>query len=298
MNLDDIAVYISLTFLLFQVSVGSDVSALLPPSYRDKLALGTSLRGLHRLTQLEQENSTLISLKVKFCIDHFLEHRRKYSRPELAYFPKALFVTSSRRLVLRYKREFDAQLALLPEERFQVVAAFSAYEDDAGESYKETNATINGVWATYKATFCAETDGPVAAFVERPEIQIAIVAEKLRTGFDFAALGALYVDTVLGESACVQTLSRLSRICPGKERVQVLRLSRALFRSSSPYLLFLQFFLPSFLFSPTSHPFSSPLPRPPLFPFIHLPWLTVSARLSTFTTLLRACLARSPSSGT
>ena len=49
-----------------------------------------------------------------------------------------------------------------------------------------------------------------------------IVAEKYQTGFDQPKLCAMYVDRKLAGLQAVQTLSRLNRTYPGKERTNVL----------------------------------------------------------------------------
>lgn len=172
---------------------------------------------------MQREDPSLISLKVNYTLNHFLQLRRSDANPALGYDPKALFVADSRRLVLAYKAEFDRQLSQVPlEERFEVVASFSPFEIE-GRPLQETDPVVNGRrWATYKAKSSDETDGPVAALVEAPEVKMAIVAEKLRTGFDLPSLGAMYIDTFMEGSAAVQTLGRLSRTRPGKGHVAVI----------------------------------------------------------------------------
>src|SRR5699024_3259119 len=54
------------------------------------------------------------------------------------------------------------------------------------------------------------------------EYQVLIVAEKYQTGFDEPLLHTMYVDKPLSGIKAVQTLSRLNRICPGKEETFVL----------------------------------------------------------------------------
>jgi type I restriction enzyme R subunit len=49
------------------------------------------------------------------------------------------------------------------------------------------------------------------------DYQVLIVAEKYQTGFDEPLLHTMYVDKRLDRVKAVQTLSRLNRICPGKE---------------------------------------------------------------------------------
>jgi len=48
------------------------------------------------------------------------------------------------------------------------------------------------------------------------DYQVMIVANKFQTGFDQPKLCAMYVDKKLGGVECVQTLSRMNRIYPGK----------------------------------------------------------------------------------
>jgi type I restriction enzyme R subunit len=48
------------------------------------------------------------------------------------------------------------------------------------------------------------------------DYQVMIVANKFQTGFDQPKLCAMYVDKKLGGVECVQTLSRLNRVYPGK----------------------------------------------------------------------------------
>ncbi len=49
------------------------------------------------------------------------------------------------------------------------------------------------------------------------EYQVLVVAEKYQTGFDQPLLHTMYFVRRLGDVKTVQTLSRLSRIAPGKE---------------------------------------------------------------------------------
>jgi len=54
------------------------------------------------------------------------------------------------------------------------------------------------------------------------DYHVMIVAQKFQTGFDQPKLCAMYVDKKLGGLDCVQTLSRLNRIYPGKQETYVL----------------------------------------------------------------------------
>jgi len=56
------------------------------------------------------------------------------------------------------------------------------------------------------------------------DIEIGLIADakKFQTGFDQSKLCAMYVDKKLGGLECVQTLSRLNRVYPGKAETYVL----------------------------------------------------------------------------
>ena len=57
---------------------------------------------------------------------------------------------------------------------------------------------------------------------DTPDYTVMIVAQKFQTGFDQPKLCAMYVDKPLGGLECVQTLSRLNRTFPGKDKTYVL----------------------------------------------------------------------------
>ena len=54
------------------------------------------------------------------------------------------------------------------------------------------------------------------------DYQIMLVANKFQTGFDQPLLVGMYVDKRLSGIAAVQTLSRLNRVIPGKDKTYVL----------------------------------------------------------------------------
>jgi len=73
---------------------------------------------------------------------------------------------------------------------------------------------------------------------EKEEYKILIVADKYQTGFDQPLLHTMYVDKKLSGVRAVQTLSRLNRMCPGKEDTFVLDFTNdreTIFNSFQPY---------------------------------------------------------------
>ncbi len=90
----------------------------------------------------------------------------------------------------------------------KVLVAFSGTVSDGGLDW--TEARMNGFPDSQTAPRFND------------EAQIMVVAEKYQTGFDQPLLYAMYVDKTLTGLAAVQTLSRLNRICDGKDGTFVL----------------------------------------------------------------------------
>ncbi|MCH8905376.1 MAG: type I restriction endonuclease subunit R, partial [Bacteroidetes bacterium] len=70
------------------------------------------------------------------------------------------------------------------------------------------------------------------------EYQILLVADKYQTGYDQPLLHTMYVDKKLSGVKAVQTLSRLNRMCPGKEDTFVLDFTNDtedIYNSFQPY---------------------------------------------------------------
>ena len=147
-----------------------------------------------------------IAQKVEVIVEHFRRHVMR----ELEGQAKAMVVTSSRQAALRYWRSFKEYIA---ERGYQDVDALVAFSGDLsdGEDGPYTEVQLNGF---------GEEELP-----ERfagGEYQVLIVAEKYQTGFDQPLLVSMYVDKALSGLQAVQTLSRLNRTYPGKERTFIL----------------------------------------------------------------------------
>lgn len=87
--------------------------------------------------------------------------------------------------------------------------AFSSEIEVDGQSYTEVG--INGF---------AETELPRQ--FDSETYNVLVVAEKYQTGFDQPKLVAMYIDRRLSGLQAVQTLARLNRIYPGKDRTFIL----------------------------------------------------------------------------
>ncbi len=162
-------------------------------------------KGLMRWVRL---HPTSIAQKVAIIVEHF--------RSNVAHLldgkAKAMVVTGSRQEAVRYKHALDAYIA---EKGYTDVASLVAFsgsvnDDIVGEGLTEANMNpgLNG--------------RDLADAFKPSTYNVMIVANKFQTGFDQPRLVAMYVDKKLGGVQAVQTLSRLNRTAPGKERTFVL----------------------------------------------------------------------------
>jgi type I restriction enzyme, R subunit len=156
-----------------------------------------------------------ISQKIDVILNHFRESIKHLLNGQA----KAMVVTSSRKLAVRYKVEFDRFLAKHEGEasyqNIQAMVAFSGKvmdDEETGEQKEYTETNMNPFLKGRDMRDAFDTD----------EYQVMLVANKFQTGFDQPKLCAMYVDKKLGGVDAVQTLSRLNRTYPGKECVFVL----------------------------------------------------------------------------
>lgn len=151
-----------------------------------------------------------ISQKVQVIVEHFKNNVMDL----LGGQAKAMVVTSSRKEAVRYKLAFDKYVASQGYQRIHAMVAFSGEvqftENDAdsshllGEKFTEHNMNPGLKGREMRKAFDSD------------DYQVMLVANKFQTGFDQPKLCAMYVDKKLADVECVQTLSRLNRIYPGK----------------------------------------------------------------------------------
>ncbi len=164
-----------------------------------------------KLNQWVRLHDYNIAQKVKVIIEHFKDNVMGM----LSGQAKAMVVTSSRKEVVRYKLAFDKYVA---ENKYSTIRAMVAFSGEIefndsdpdcgallGEKFTERNMNPNLKGRDMRKAF------------DTNDYQIMLVANKFQTGFDQPKLCAMYVDKPLGGVECVQTLSRLNRIYPGKK---------------------------------------------------------------------------------
>lgn len=151
-----------------------------------------------------------IAQKVQVIVEHFREHVAGL----LGGLAKAMVVTASRKEAVRYKLGFDKYITQRGYSGLNAMVAFSgevefSAQDPNVEGLLGDKFTEGGMNPGLKGRDMRK------AF-DTDEYQVMIVAQKFQTGFDQPKLCAMYVDKPLGGVECVQTLSRLNRIYPGK----------------------------------------------------------------------------------
>lgn len=151
-----------------------------------------------------------IAQKVQVIVEHF----RSNVAGLLGGHAKAMIVTGSRKEAVRYKIGFDKYVQLKGYSDLNAMVAFSGEvefnEKDPqsaellGDKFTETSMNSGLKGRDMRKAFDSE------------DYAVMIVAQKFQTGFDQPKLCAMYVDKKLGGIECVQTLSRLNRVYPGK----------------------------------------------------------------------------------
>ncbi|MFD0908688.1 type I restriction endonuclease subunit R [Ruegeria arenilitoris] len=158
-----------------------------------------------RVARYASLHPTAIDQKVEVIVEHF----RRHVANELGGQAKAMVVTQSREHALRYWQQINRYIEGKGYSDLKALVAFSGDLEVDGANW--TEATANGF---------AETELPKR--FDGDEFQILVVAEKYQTGFDQPKLVAMYVDKKLAGLQAVQTLARLNRTHPGKDKTFVL----------------------------------------------------------------------------
>ena len=163
-----------------------------------------------KLNQWVRLHDYNISQKVQVIVEHFKDNVMGL----LGGQAKAMVVTSSRKEAVRYKLGFDKYITEKGYHKIFAMVAFSGEVEFTdkdpnssgmiGDKFTETNMNPNLKGRDMRKAFDSD------------DYQVMIVANKFQTGFDQPKLCAMYVDKKLGGVECVQTLSRLNRVFPGK----------------------------------------------------------------------------------
>ena len=162
---------------------------------------------IRRFEELHPYN---ISQKAQIIVETFLSTTSK----AIGGKGKMMVVTSSRLAAVRYYHEVKRYIEEKGYTNVDVLVAFSGAIKDGGDEHTEGSLNVR------KDGSHISEEQTKAEFHEN--FNVLIVAEKYQTGFDEPLLHTMIVDKKLRGVKCVQTLSRLNRICPGKNDTFIL----------------------------------------------------------------------------
>ena len=121
---------------------------------------------------------------------------------------KMMVVTSSRLAAVRYYHEIKRYIEEKGYANVDVLVAFSGAVKDGINEYTEGKLNVRKDGSHISE---AQTKNEF-----HENFNVLVVAEKYQTGFDEPLLHTMIVDKKLKGVKCVQTLSRLNRVCEGK----------------------------------------------------------------------------------
>lgn len=161
---------------------------------------------IRRFEELHPYN---IAQKAQIIVETFLSTTSK----AIGGKGKMMVVTASRLAAVRYYHEVKRYIQEKKYDNVDILVAFSGAVND-GEEYTETKLNVR------KDGSHISEEQTKAEFHDN--FNVLIVAEKYQTGFDEPLLHTMIVDKKLRGVKCVQTLSRLNRICENKTDTYIL----------------------------------------------------------------------------
>jgi type I restriction enzyme R subunit len=143
-------------------------------------------------------------------VEVIVEHYRDNVRHLLDGQAKAMVITASRQEAVRYQLAMQGYIKNKGYGDVHPMVAFSGSvppDEEIPEEVTETSQRLNPGLKGRGLAEAFDTD----------DFNVMIAANKFQTGFDQPKLCAMYVDKKLRDVDCVQTLSRLNRLFPGKQ---------------------------------------------------------------------------------
>lgn len=163
------------------------------------------------IKKFESLHEINITQKTQIIVEQF----RKVTKNKIGGKGKAMLVTASRLHAVRYFFEIKRYIQEKGYDDLDVLVAFSGEVKDGAESFTEAgmNKTKDGKRIKESQT---------KEYFHGDEFNVLVVAEKYQTGFDEPLLHTMFVDKKLSGIKAVQTLSRLNRMCKGKDDTLVI----------------------------------------------------------------------------
>lgn len=176
------------------------------------------------LRDIAYEDESVIQYKSTVIVEHF-ENEVKGLLEGRA---KAMVVASSRQAGYNY---YLAIKSIIEKKNlgYKIIFAFTDFIEKVSKE-PLTEAKVNNL------ELSEET--PIESYFEKDEYKILVVANKFQQGFDEPLLCAMYLDKVVKGVNAVQTISRLNRKYPGKNKTTVIDFTnnaKDIFKAFSKY---------------------------------------------------------------
>ncbi len=163
------------------------------------------------IKKFESLHEINITQKTQIIVEQF----RRVTKNKINGKGKAMLVTASRLHAVRYFFEIKRYIEEKGYDDLDVLVAFSGEVKDGANSF--TEAGMNKTKAGKKIR-----ESQTKEYFHGDEFNVLVVAEKYQTGFDEPLLHTMFVDKKLSGIKAVQTLSRLNRMCKGKDDTLVI----------------------------------------------------------------------------
>lgn len=176
------------------------------------------------LRDIAYEDESVIQYKSTVIVEHFENEVKELLEGKA----KAMVVASSRQAGYNY---YLAIKGIIEKKNlgYKIIFAFTDFIEKVSKE-PLTEAKVNNL------ELSEET--PIESYFEKDEYKILIVANKFQQGFDEPLLCAMYLDKVVKGVNAVQTISRLNRKYPGKNKTTVIDFTnnaKEIFKAFSKY---------------------------------------------------------------
>ena len=164
--------------------------------------------GTRQIFNYVDTHKETIENKVNIMLEHFIKKGSK----EIQGKSRGMIIVKSRELCVRYFHEINKQL----RERNINYRCLVGFSGEVKLKESEEKFTEKGLNLTLGH------DGDVPIGLKDPKFRLLVVANKFQTGFDEPMMQSMYIDKILKDLQCVQTLSRLNRTMSGKTNTFIL----------------------------------------------------------------------------
>jgi type I restriction enzyme, R subunit len=176
------------------------------------------------LRDIAYEDESVIQYKSTVIVEHFENEVRGLLEGKA----KAMVIATSRQAGYNY---YLAIKAIIDKKNlgYKIIFAFTDFIEKVSKE-PLTEAKVNGIELS--------EENPIENYFEKDEYKLLIVANKFQQGFDEPLLCAMYLDKVVKGVNAVQTISRLNRKYPGKNKTTVIDFTnnaKEIFKAFSKY---------------------------------------------------------------